>query len=91
LEIRIIAPDFSVTYSSDDDAYVAGLSFAMSGVLNLEDGKDLLTAQRDENSVRIDFLASEAVALAQDFQEEEKKAAAQRAVNGHEKMYQKWE
>ena len=35
LEIRIIAPDFSVTYSSDDDAYVAGLSCAMSGVLKL--------------------------------------------------------
>ena len=52
---------------------------------NLEDGMDLLKAQRDENSVRKDFLPSEAVALAQAFQEEEKKAAAQRAQEGRKR------
>jgi N6-adenosine-specific RNA methylase IME4 len=52
---------------------------------NLSDAIDLLKAQRDENSLRKDLLPSEAVALARAFEEEEKKAAAQRAEEGRKR------
>jgi N6-adenosine-specific RNA methylase IME4 len=51
-------------------------------VEDLEDAVDFLKAQSDENSGRKDLLPSEAVALARAFEEEEKKAAAQRAQVG---------
>jgi N6-adenosine-specific RNA methylase IME4/ParB-like chromosome segregation protein Spo0J len=54
-------------------------------VEDLEDAVDFLKAQSDENSVRKDLLPSEAVALAKAFEEEEKKAAAQRAEEGRKR------
>jgi hypothetical protein len=49
---------------------------------NLNEVLDLLRTQMDENSMRKDLLPSEAVALARAFEEEEKRAAAQRAEEG---------
>jgi N6-adenosine-specific RNA methylase IME4/ParB-like chromosome segregation protein Spo0J len=51
----------------------------------VENAVDLLKVQRDENSLRKELLPSEAVALARAFEEEEKKAAAQRAEEGRKR------